>query len=226
MGQLSNLILAATAKGSAKAAIYAEAFRVDSLYFFTANSDQEICAAVAALPILKARGEIKGTQFQTLGDAIGAAMKAGRAALPDGAGWIGARMGAFSKAPKETRAPYLTAHAVACETFTATLAQSPLWRDATEEEKAEAKAAREAAKAEKAEAKEAAEVAKAAAIKAALIASGELIPSDTRTIGRATAGELIGALHTLIHEGQIVPVDALAELLSKAQAQAQAKATA
>ena len=225
MGQLSTLILATTSTGSAKAAIYASAFAADSLHFFTANSDQEVCAAIAALPVLKARGIIKGEQFQTLGDAIGAAMKAGRAALPDGAGWIGAKLGAFSKASKETRAPYLAAHAVACETFTTTLSQSPLWRDATEAEKLEAKEKREAAKAEKAAKAATGEAEKVAAIKAALIASGELVPSDTRTIGKATAGELIGALYTLLDEGVTMPVEALDALLQAAKAKAKEPAT-
>lgn len=217
MGQLSTLILAATAKGSAKAAIYAEAFRADSLYFFTANSDQEICAAVTALPVLKAKGEIKGDQFQQLGDAIGAAMKAGRAALPDGAGWIGAKLGAFSKAPKETRAPYLAAHAVACEVFASTLAQSPLWRDATEEEQAAAKEERAAAKAAKEAAKAAEQAEQVAAVRAALIASGELVPADTAHLGKCSAADLLAALLTLVHEGHVIPLDKVAELSAAAE---------
>lgn len=212
MGQLSTLILAATAKGSAKAAIYAEAFRADSLHFFTANSDQEICAAVAALPVLKAKGIIKGEQFQTLGDAIGTAMKAGRAALPDGAGWIGARIGAFSKAPKETRAPYLHAHAVAFEVFCATLSQSPLWRDATEAEQAAAKEERAAAKAAKEAAKAAEQAEQVAAVRAALIASGELVPASTAQIGKASPEELIDALITLVYEGVNIPMEKLQTL--------------
>jgi hypothetical protein len=225
MGQLSNLILAATSEGSAKAAIYADAFRADALHFFTANSAQEVCNAVAALPVLKARGIIKGRQFQTLGDAIGQAMKAGRAMLPDGAGWIGARMGAFSKAKKEARAPYLAAHAAACEVFAAALSQSPEWRDATEEEKGAAKVARAVKKAAKAEAGKAEAEAQAAAIRAALIAAGELVPASTAHIGNCSASDLLAALLTLAHEGVELPADQIAELSAIVQAQA-AKAAA
>jgi hypothetical protein len=225
MGQLATLILAATSEGYATDAIYADAFRADALHFFTANSDQEVCNAIAALPLLKAKGIIKGQQFQTLGDAIGQAMKAGRAMLPDGAGWIGARMGAFSKARKEARAPYLAAHAAACEAFAAALSQSPEWRDATEEEKSAAKAARAVKKAAKAAADKAESEAQTAAIRAALIAAGELVPASAAHLGNCSASDLLAALLTLAHEGVELPADQLAELSAIVQAQA-AKAAA
>lgn len=208
MSQLANLITAKTAKGTAKAMHFAAAFDADSFHLVTANNDQELMKAIGALPMQKTTGLVSSPELAVLGDAIGAASKAMREALPGGVGWIGAKNGAFSKASKDARAPYLHAHEEAKRVFREVLAASPLWRDLTEEEKSQKAEEAKAKKAKKAEEAKAEEAAKVASIRAALVESGELVPADALplTIGKASAAELIGAL-LAIHDGEGTPLN-------------------
>ena len=223
MSKLATLILATVSKGAAKAAIYSEAFSQDALFLVTANNDQNLTDAVKALPASKASGAITSPQFSALGDAIGKACKALRDALPDGAGWIGARSGAFSKATKEARAPYLQAHATACEVFSRTLADSIHWRDLTEQEREAQKAEREAKREEKKAEKAAQDAAQAEALRVALVQSGEYIHRDSLpvTLGAASPAELIGALVTLHDSGATIPLDQLRAMVAALEAGAQ-----
>lgn len=217
---LAKLITAESAKGAAKAAVYIAEFKEDASFLVTANNEQRLLEAIAALPVHKVTGKVNSEQFAILGDAIGKACKALREALPDGCGWIGAKNGAFNKATKEARAPYLRAHTVAVDTFAGVLASSPLWRDLTEDEKTQKAEERKAKKEAKAEEARAEEAAKVAAIRAALIKSGELVTVEALplTLGSATAVELVGALATLLDEGASLPLEALRDLLAKAEA--------
>lgn len=171
---LSQFIRARASKGTAATAEAAEAFETSAMFLITANSDQELTKALNDLPKGKT-GKIVAGQFAAIGEAIGAAVKAMRDVLPDGAGWIGSKNGPFSKATKEARAPYLLALATAKDAFTASLAASGHFNDVvpkTAEEKEAAKAAKAAeAETKAAEAK--------AAIKKALIESGEVVPADS-----------------------------------------------
>lgn len=226
MSKLATLILATVSKGAAKAAIYGEAFSQDAMFLVTANNDQNLTDAVKALPASKASGAITSPQFAALGDAIGKACKALRDSLPDGAGWIGARSGAFSKATKEDRAPYLAAHALACEVFAATLSDSVHWRDLTEQEREAQKVAREAKKEEKKADKAAQDAAQAEAVRVALVQSGEYVHRDSLplTLGAASPAELVGALITLHDSGATIPLDQLRALVAALEAGAKVPA--
>lgn len=171
---LAQFIVARMSKGSVASAAAADSFECSAMFLITANSDQELTKAAAALPVGKA-GKILPGQPAAIGEAIATANKAMRDVLPNGAGWIGATNGAFSKATKEQRLPYLQALTVGKDAFLASLTESGQFTDVvpkTAEEKAAAKAAKTAAaEAKAAEAK--------AAIKADLLASGEVVASDS-----------------------------------------------
>lgn len=205
VSSLASLILARTLKGAALADQFSHAFSADSLHFITANNDQCINEAIRALPATKKGTEISGTQYKALGDAIGQGMAVMRSALPDGRGWVGAKLGAFSKASADSRAPYLAAHSAGVALFREVLAACPDWQDKAEksaEEKKAEKAQREAEKAEKR-----AEL--VAEIVGAEVAAGRLIPAGSvRTLGSASPAELVGALRDI---GDI-PAELVAEL--------------
>jgi hypothetical protein len=188
---LAAFIRARVATGAALINEAASAYSADALYLATANSSQELAGAVAALPMGKFG--VIGKQYKAIGEAIAKGQKAMLAALPNGEGWIGARHGAFSKATKETREEYLSAHAVGVEAFRAELEASGAFPEKvskTDEEKAKAKTE----KAE-AEAKKQAEAVNAA--RKAIMDSGEFIAkSDIVTIDKLATSALIDELMT------------------------------
>jgi hypothetical protein len=195
---LKSLILARTLTGGALADLFAGEFASDAMCFVTSSSDQEIMAAIAALPTTKGRNpRITGEMYKGLGHAISMAMDTLRKHLPDGRGWDGGKMGSFKRADREKRLPYLAAHAAAVEAFKATLAGVKGWVDTpakTDEEKKAEKAKREADKEEK-------RLEEKARIRAELVAEGDLIPRDSVTlVTDLTVHELIGAVHTIADE--------------------------
>lgn len=205
VSSLASLILARTLRGAALADQFSHAFSADSLHFITANNDQCISDAIRALPATKKGTEISGAQYRALGDAIGQGMAVMRSALPDGRGWVGAKLGAFSKASADSRAPYLAAHAAGVALFREVLGACPDWQDKAEksaEEKQAEKAKREAEKAEKR-----AEL--VAEIVAEQIASGRFIVAGTvKGLGDASAAELVAALRDVA----AMPAELVAEL--------------
>lgn len=166
---LVTLISARNADNGTLRAMLCEAFKADSRHLVTANNGEPVQSAINALPMGKT--QIKGAQNKAVGEALQAGMLALRAALPDGAGWIGAVRGSFSKASKADAAPYEAAHVKACEAFNASINAAEAWADkapVSAEEKAMKKAEAESKKAE----------AEAAIVKAGIdarIASGELV---------------------------------------------------
>lgn len=196
---LKSLILARTLTGTALADMFALAFASDSLKFVTSRSDQEITEAIAALPATKGSNpRITGKMYIALGAAIGAGMRTIRSELGDGGAWDGNILGSFAKSKAEKRAPYLAAHALGVSVFRDTLATADGWLDVakktaekTAEEKKTEKDARDAEKARKAAEEK-------ARVKSELIAAGELVSADSiKSIGKASAGELVSALLTM-----------------------------
>lgn len=186
---LASLINARNLSGVDLINHFADAFSQDAMHYVNANNSQPLDMAIACLPMGKA--QIKGKQNQALGEAIAQGVKATREALPNSQGWIGAVHGAFSKASKETRTPYLMAHAQGIEAFKASLITSGAFPDKvsrTDEEKA-------AIKAEKADKAAQAQAETMKAARDALIASGEFIAkSDVITIDKMSTSLLVDAL--------------------------------
>lgn len=148
VSRLAHFIATINATPEKLAELATVEFSADLMHLVNANNEQPLAEAIAMLPMGKAK--VKGKQNQAIGDAIARAVKATREALPDGAGWIGAVNGSFSKASKDARTPYLIAHAAGVECFAAVLAESGEFVSApkkTDEEKAKAKAEKDAAKA-------------------------------------------------------------------------------
>ncbi len=204
---LALFLSTVNATPEALAALAVDAFSADLLHYVDANNDQRITEAVAALPMGKTK--IKGKQNQAIGAAIGAAVKACADALPDGHGWVGAVKGSFSKAGKEARLPYLSAHAIGVQTFADALTASGEFvapTKKTEAEKAEAKALREE--------KAAAALAETISAK---VAAGELVRAvDVKVY---TLADHIGALRGAAIGGELTPegLQALAEVLAIGQ---------
>lgn len=179
VSKLADFINARNLSGVALASHLTGAFADDAMHLVNANNSQPLTLAAQSLPMGKKA--ITGKQNQAIGAAIGHAVKAMADALPDGQGWIGAVHGAFGKAPKEARAPYLAAHAIGVAAFGQSLADSGEFTDKAPKTDAQ-KAAEKAEKEEKAQ-KAAAE--QKAAVKAAMLASGEVIdPAAVRDIGQ------------------------------------------
>lgn len=188
---LVTLISARNADNGTLRAMLCEAFKQDSRHLVTANNGEPVQSAINALPMGKT--QIKGNQNKAVGEAIQAGMLALRAALPDGAGWIGAVRGSFSKASKADAAPYESAHVKACEAFDASINGAEAWADKaiiSAEQKAIDKAEREAKKAE----------AEAAIVQAGIdarIASGEIVPAanviKVESLGSLALVEALGA---------------------------------
>lgn len=186
---LASLIVARNATPETLRTLVVQAFADDARHLADANNGQPLADALAALPMGKA--QVKGAQNKALGDAIALGVQAMREALPNGAGWIGAVNGPFSKASKEARTPYLEALAVGVEAFRASIDASEAFADKvklTPEERAAKKAEREAMQAE--------ENAKMqqAAIQAAIDA-GQVVPRDSvRTLADYAPSALIDAI--------------------------------
>ena len=182
---LLSLIRAASGDRATIRAEYIAAFSADLDEYVKANNKDSLTRAMQAIG--------KGEKWQALSAAIGAAIVATTATLPDNAGWIGAKNGSFAKADKEARTPYLMARAEGVDVFTSTLTASDQWRDITEADKAKQKAEKEAKKAE-AEALAAEEKAKAVQGEVdARVASGELVRRESvRLLADYSVVALIG----------------------------------
>lgn len=202
---LAQSINARNLSGESLIDLFTRDFSSDSMHFVNANNSQPLDLGIQALPMGKA--QIKGNQNKAIGDAIGQGVKAMKALLPDEQGWVGAVRGPFSKASKETRTPYLVAHAAGVEVFRASLVGSGAFPERvtrTDEEKAQAKK-------EKAEKAEKAQSEAMDAARAALMASGEFIArADVLTIDKLATSALIDELVT--RTGDTISSESLALL--------------
>lgn len=239
MGHMSTAITLMASKGAAKASVFCTLYEKDAFEVVKACNWQNFNDARDALPLLKNKSGISGSQFIGLANALAHGRNVLEENLPDGKGWNGGRFGSFAKAPRENTEPYLLALALSLKAFSDKLAECADWRDKTAEEIEKQKADNKAKK-EKAE-KEKAEVAAnnaRAAIEAA-IACGEVINADSvRLLSKATPADLIRAIGDSLDGGidgfpfdafaaLVLQVDTLrAEMESRAKALQDAKAKA
>ena len=202
MGHMSTAITLMASKGAAKASVFCSLYEKDAFEVVKACNWQNFNDARDALPLLKNKSGISGSQFIGLANALAHGRNVLEENLPDGKGWNGGRFGSFAKATRESTEPYLLALALSLKAFSDKLSECPDWRDKTVEEiekqKAENKAKK--AKSEKEKAEVMAQNARAA-IEAA-IACGEVVRADgTLTMGKATPGDLIRAIGDSLDNG-------------------------
>lgn len=219
MGHMSTAITLMASKGTAKASVFCTLYEKDAFEVVKACNWQNFNDARDALPLLKNKSGISGSQFIGLANALAHGRNVLEENLPDGKGWNGGRFGSFAKATRENTEPYLLALALSLSAFSEKLAECPDWRDKTSEEiekqKAENKAKKE--KAEKQKAEDAANNARAA-IDAA-IACGEVVPTNgVLPLSKATPMDLIRAFDDIADSGfDGFPFDAFTALAKRVE---------
>lgn len=221
MGHMSTAITLMASKGAAKASVFCTLYEKDAFEVVKSCNWQNFNDARDALPLLKNKSGISGSQFIGLASALAHGRDVLVENLPDGKGWQGGVFGSFAKAPRDKTEPYLLALALSLKAFSDKLAECPDWRDKTTEEiekqKADNKAKKE--KAEKEKADVAANNARAA-IEAA-IACGEVVPANgILPLSKATPTDLIRALGDSLDGGiDGFPFDAFNALILRVEAQ-------
>lgn len=221
MGHMSTAITLMASKGAAKASVFCTLYEKDAFEVVKSCNWQNFNDARDALPLLKNKSGISGSQFIGLANALAHGRDVLLENLPDGKGWQGGVFGSFAKAPRDKTEPYLLALALSLKAFSDKLTECADWRDKTVEEiekqKADNKAKKDKAEKDKAEA--AANNARAA-IDAA-IACGEVVNADSvRPLSKATPTDLIRAIGDSLDGGiDGFPFDAFEALVLRVETQ-------